>query len=264
MFAGTMYAYYNYFIDTRDTVWSYGRGKSDVLGDGYSMGSPQSIYPNGLDEPAPTSKSVLYATSTQQNFVPMTTSAGADQNITGSSATLNGAATPSTFRTIVKSRWRKQAGGTFTIEDSTALSTTLTDLQQGAYSFILRITDDKGATREDTVSLQVTSDSTIAQQYSYSKIIQPGGTLRNNPFTVSPNPFTTGVDIICATVPQEKTSIRLLDMTGRTLLRRDNAFAAQDRIRLDLSGLSLPAGVYLLEVRTGSNTYITKIEKAQL
>jgi hypothetical protein len=95
-------------------------------------------------------------------------------------------------------------------------------------------------------------------------IIQPGGTLRNNPYTVSPNPFTTGLDIVFATAPREKTSIRLLDMTGRTLLQRDNAFAAQDRIHLDLSGLSLSAGVYLLEVRTGSTTYITKIQKARL
>jgi alpha-tubulin suppressor-like RCC1 family protein len=267
MFAGTMFAFYNYFIDTRDTVWSYGRNKSNVLGDGYSMGSGESTYPNGLDEPAPTYKSVLYAPSTPQNFVPMTTSAGADQNITGSSTTLNGAATPSTFRTIVKSRWRKQLGGTFTMGDSTALSTTLTDLQQGAYAFILRITDDKGATREDTVGLQVTSDSTIGQQYKFSDSSvahKPGGALRNNPFTVSPNPFTTGVDIIFPTVPREKTSIRLLDITGRTLLLRDNAFAAQDRIHFDLSGLSLSAGVYLLEVRTGSNTYIIKIQKARL
>jgi hypothetical protein len=120
----------------------------------------------------------------------------------------------------------------------------------------------------------IQEDLTIAQQYSFSdtsvahkrnsKIIQPGGALRNNSFTVSPNPFTAGVDIVFATVPQEKTNIRLLDMTGRTLLQRDNAFAAQDRIHLDLSGLSLRAGVYLLEVRTGSNIYITKIEKAQL
>jgi hypothetical protein len=54
-------------------------------------------------------------------------------------------------------------------------------------------------------------------------------------------------------------------MTGRTLLRKDNAMAAaQDRIHLDLSGLSIPAGVYLLEVRTGTDVYITKIIKARL
>lgn len=267
MFAGTVFAFYNYFIDTRDTVWSYGRNKSNVLGDGYSMGSPEQFYPNGLDEPAPTFKSVLYAPSTQQNFVPMTTSAGADQNITGSSATLSGAATPSTFRTIVKTRWRKQSGGTFTIGDSTALSTMLTDLQEGDYSFILRVTDDKGATREDTVSLQVTSALGAVYQDKKgtgSKSIQPDGAPGNNPFTVSPNPFTTGVDIVFGTASQEKVSVRLLDITGRTLLRKDNAFAAQNRIHLDLSGLSLPAGVYLLEVRTGSNVYIVKIEKAQL
>lgn len=100
-------------------------------------------------------------------------------------------------------------------------------------------------------------------KFTYSRIIEVDGPLQNNPFTVSPSPFTTGVDITFAKAPQGRTDIRLLDMTGRTLLRRDNANAAQDRIHLDLSGLSLPEGIYLLEVRTGSNTYTTKIIKAR-
>ncbi len=101
------------------------------------------------------------------------------------------------------------------------------------------------------------------EKFTYSKIILVDGALPGNPFTVSPSPFTTGVDIVLDKTPESRTSIRLLDMTGRILLRKDNAGFAQDRIHLDLSGLSLPAGIYLLEVRTGSNTYITKIVKAR-
>lgn len=101
-------------------------------------------------------------------------------------------------------------------------------------------------------------------KFTYSRIIEVDGPLQSNPFTVSPSPFTTGVDITFAKAPQGRTNIRLLDMTGRTLLRKDNAMAAQDRIHLDLSGLSLPSGVYLLEVRTNANTYTAKIIKARL
>jgi len=104
----------------------------------------------------------------------------------------------------------------------------------------------------------------LDEKFTYSKVIQVDGTSQRNPFTVSPSPFTTGVDIVFARALQGRTNIRLLDMTGKTLLRRNNVTAAQDRIHIDLSGLSLPAGVYLLEVRTGTGTYTTKIVKARL
>ena len=102
----------------------------------------------------------------------------------------------------------------------------------------------------------------LDDQFTYSKVIQVNGNTLVNPFTASPSPFTTGVDILFTQAPTGKTSIRLLDMTGRSLIRQDNTPAGQRLIHVDLSGLSLPAGIYLLEVRTTTNTYISKIEKA--
>jgi len=104
----------------------------------------------------------------------------------------------------------------------------------------------------------------LDDKFTYSKVIQVNGAPQRNPFTVSPSPFTTGLDILFARTPVENINIRLLDMTGRTLLRRYNSPSGQPLLHIDLSGLSLPAGVYLLEVRTGTNTYIQKIEKAHL
>jgi len=100
-------------------------------------------------------------------------------------------------------------------------------------------------------------------KFTYSGIIQVDGNPRQDPLTVSPSPFTTGLDILFPRAPQGKIGIRLMDMTGKTLLRWDNAIAAQDRVHVDVSGLSLPAGVYLLEIRTGTETYVTRIIKAQ-
>jgi hypothetical protein len=102
----------------------------------------------------------------------------------------------------------------------------------------------------------------LDDQFIYSKVIQVNGNTPVNPFTASPSPFSTGVDILFAQAPAGKISIRLLDMTGRSLIRQDNTPAGQRLIHLDLSGITLPAGIYLLEVRTATNTYITKIEKA--
>lgn len=97
------------------------------------------------------------------------------------------------------------------------------------------------------------------EKFTYSKVIQVNGALRPNPFIVSPSPFTTGVDILFAKVPVESVSIRLLDMTGKTLMRRYNSSAGQSLLHLDLSGLVLPAGIYLLEIRIGSSVYTQKL-----
>jgi hypothetical protein len=80
-------------------------------------------------------------------------------------------------------------------------------------------------------------------------------------FTVSPTPFTSSLDLVFDRALEGKTSIRLLDMTGKALFRQENTPAGQDHIHLDLSGLDLAAGLYLLEVHTSSNIYVQKVLK---
>jgi len=96
---------------------------------------------------------------------------------------------------------------------------------------------------------------------SYSKVVMISNTNRDVSFTASPSPFTTSLDLVFGQAPEGKTSIRLLDMTGKALFRQDSTPAGQDRIHLDLSGLNLASGLYLLEVRTSNNVYIQKVLK---
>lgn len=99
----------------------------------------------------------------------------------------------------------------------------------------------------------------LDSRFSYSDIIQVDDTRRINPFVASPSPFTTGLDLTFAQTPAGRLDIRLMDMTGRQLLRKVSP--PQQNIHLDLDGLSLPAGIYLLVVRTGSKTYTQKLIK---
>jgi hypothetical protein len=96
---------------------------------------------------------------------------------------------------------------------------------------------------------------------SYSKTVMISNTGSEASFTVSPTPFTTGLDLVFDHPLEGKTSIRLLDMTGKALFRQENTPAGQDHLHLDLSGLDLAAGLYLLEVRTSKNVYVQKVLK---
>ena len=97
---------------------------------------------------------------------------------------------------------------------------------------------------------------------NYSNIIQVNAddARRINPFVASPSPFTTGLDITFARTPAGRIDVRLMDMTGRQLLRKTSP--AQQKVHLDVGGLALPSGIYLLEVRTDKKTYTQKLIKS--
>jgi poly(3-hydroxybutyrate) depolymerase len=89
--------------------------------------------------------------------------AGADQTITlpANSVTLNGLATDSDG-TIATYSWAKISGRAATITASDSATTTVTGLVQGTYVFKLTITDDKGATGNDEVTITVNAAPNVA------------------------------------------------------------------------------------------------------
>jgi pregnancy-associated plasma protein-A len=96
--------------------------------------------------------------------------------------------------------------------------------------------------------------------FNYSKIVL----ITTHPapiFTVEPNPFTDGLDLFFVQAPSGAVQIRLLDITGRALWRRTDVPASGTRLHLNLPGSSLSAGVYLLEVNTGTNIYVQRVLK---
>jgi hypothetical protein len=53
--------------------------------------------------------------------------------------------------------------------------------------------------------------------------------------------------------------IRLMDLSGRTLIQRAGLPAADQSIALDISGLHMPAGIYLLDIVDGAERHTEKI-----
>jgi len=80
-------------------------------------------------------------------------------------------------------------------------------------------------------------------------------------FPVAPNPFTDGIDILFSQPPAGNIAIRLLDITGRQLWQGTGMPSGGNRLHIGFSGTPLSAGVYLLQITSGSGTQFQKIMK---
>ncbi|HET6996033.1 MAG TPA: PKD domain-containing protein [Chitinophagaceae bacterium] len=85
-----------------------------------------------------------------------TANAGADVTTTSTSVTLNGSGSDPDG-SIVSYAWSKISGSGGTITSPNSASTTITGLSVGTYTFMLTVTDDKGATASDNVTITVNS-----------------------------------------------------------------------------------------------------------
>ncbi|HLZ86301.1 MAG TPA: T9SS type A sorting domain-containing protein, partial [Puia sp.] len=102
---------------------------------------------------------------------------------------------------------------------------------------------------------------TLDSHATYSNVVLIRDPDATPSLTVLPNPFTTGLELVFSHVPTGPVQIRLLDITGRELLRQAGTQSSGARLHLDFSGSSLTAGVYLLEVRSATGTQIQRVIK---
>jgi len=99
-------------------------------------------------------------------------------------------------------------------------------------------------------------------QFKLSKVVvlqDPHASARA--FTVLSNPFTESLDIAFGRITTGKVKVRLLDITGKLLLQQAGGQAGLSRIRIDLSGISISPGVYLLEVGFNGEVHTEKVIK---
>jgi hypothetical protein len=85
-----------------------------------------------------------------------TANAGANVTTTSTSVTLNGSGSDPDG-TIASYAWSKVSGSGGTITSPNSASTTITGLSVGTYTFRLTVSDDKGATGSDDVTITVNS-----------------------------------------------------------------------------------------------------------
>ena len=175
------------------------------------------------------------------------------------------------------------------LENNNALLNWATSFEQNSQGFDVERSFDgshfssigyvPSAGNSDTTRYYNFTDPYLTQSYNYYRLQQQdldGHSTYSNivlikdststgsiGFTVSPNPFTgtSGLDILFAETPNGSASLRLLDITGRELLQLTNGTPTSNRWHIDLSGITLSSGIYLLEVHTQTGVQVARVVK---
>src|SRR5260221_342056 len=163
LYSNNWYAYYKYAQDENDSIYSWGRNKALVLGNGFFNTSEQYSY-DAMDVLTPTMVHPLVAINQAYDLTKPTISAGPKLTTSASSVTLTGKATAVTLTgsgsetggTITGYKWNMVSGPSLaSINSANLATTTVTGLAQGVYIFQLTVTDAAGVTGTATVQVTV-------------------------------------------------------------------------------------------------------------
>jgi len=178
LYSNNWFGFYKYAMDVNNDIYSWGRNKGGTLGGGIWNGYNNSdLHPDELNVLTPTMVHPLTSIFTEYGFIAPTISAGANQTVAGSTATLKGTAramlavavrkpAPNGIDTvgykIVSYQWTQVSGpkgSIATFANPNAATTTVTGLQKGTYVFNLLATDNNTGTLSANTTVQVTNGS---------------------------------------------------------------------------------------------------------
>lgn len=177
VWSGTAYTFYVYAKKSNGSLYSWGRNKGAILGNGivHCSSSQASDYPNAFDVkiptqvwplkltqayaiPSPLCYSSPGATDCNTCTIPSapTVNAGSTQNISVTTTSLNGTATPASGLAITSTGWSR-ISGSGTITSPNSLSTSISGLAIGNNVFRLSATQIDGQITTSDVTITVTS-----------------------------------------------------------------------------------------------------------
>jgi len=97
-------------------------------------------------------------------------------------------------------------------------------------------------------------------KFEYSKVILIENNNTGNVRIIN-NPFADVLDIEFGKLQSGKTDIRLLDVTGKEIYHTVNDLSGQSRLRVNLAGRNISAGIYLLQVITNQGQFTQRVIK---
>lgn len=159
--------------------------------------------------------------------------AGRDTTITvpASSSVLNGTLSYDPDGAVVSYNWRQVSGPSLSaILTSSNAITPVGNLITGQYLFELTVTDDKGATNKDSVSVLVVNNFNYREE-----------------LTLYPNPASSIMNIRCISDSIGLTRMVIYDMSG-TIVRTSVFTKAQYIYEVQTNVNGLKAGAYYLEI----------------
>jgi uncharacterized protein (DUF2141 family) len=135
---------------------------------------------------------------------------------------------------IMAYEWKQIQGPAISrIQYTIAPVTMVNNLTVGDYQFELTVTDDKGATGKDTVSVSVVNN------FRYEESL-----------TIYPNPVIAKAHVRCVSDSTGELTLRVVDVNGR-FVKAMQAFKGQSYYEQDIMLSELKPGIYYLEAVIG-------------
>ena len=175
LWSNNFYTFYTYAQDVNGNLYSWGRNKSLVLGNGFTNTRNDAYHPDALDVLTPTIVHPLTARYQDYVFSPPTIHPGSDTTITGPTFRLTGSATPPLLvkatpvaangidtipYKIVSYQWSLvQGAADARIASPHSPATTVTGLKPGVYVFNLKTTDNNTGTQSANIKVTVKAPS---------------------------------------------------------------------------------------------------------
>jgi alpha-tubulin suppressor-like RCC1 family protein len=187
MFAGTSACFYMYAETATGQLYSWGRGKSEVLSDGVMGATPdlEATYPDGWNQPTITAVNTFSLTKIYPSTCPLcmvspgaaacsgtlpgtqtpVSVAGANQTIPLPTTTgvLDGTGSHDPSGVILYYKWAQVSGPSAnTVLDPTYVQCRLAGLVAGTYVYSLTVTDNGWATNTSTITVTVKATGNVA------------------------------------------------------------------------------------------------------
>lgn len=189
------------------------------------------------DNSGATASDQIKITVIRQQNIPPVSKAGKDTTIAfpANTAWLNGGNSGDADGAIVTFQWKLISGPAgAAIQASAAVATIVSNLKVGDYVFELSVTDNRGATDKDSVTVSVVNNF----RYEESLVIYP-------------NPVGAKAQIRCTSDSTGELSLRIIDANGR-YVREIRMFKGQSSFEDAIMLNDLKSGMYYLEAIIGN------------
>ncbi len=178
LYANNWFTFYTYAQDSKDSIYSWGRNKALVLGNGLECMQEVRSY-DAFDIIKPTMVHPLTARWQTYNLTLPSIHVSSDPVTTNSTILLKGSATPPLLikatplafngidtagYKIVSWQWTKKKGAGGRITAPTAARTTVTGLTQGVYTFNLLTTDSNTGTQSADITITVKAPGPVKKE----------------------------------------------------------------------------------------------------
>lgn len=171
------YVFYNYALDVNDSLYAWGRGKQNILAQGWNMvDNDYDNHPNCMDLLVPTPAHYLTTNVHTDAFTLPSLSLGASQTIHTSSVTLTQTGHPAllintansadtdNYTPLTNAITQISGPNTATIVSPNSPSTSITGMINGTYIFRDTTIDNAGGTNraQDTITVSLTTPPTVS------------------------------------------------------------------------------------------------------